>query len=597
MLSVGLTPQEPYPGSKKPWHCICTACGSSITPTFSNVRAGGGCKFCAGRVLEPAKAEQEMRKAGLDPQVPYPGVSKPWQCVCTVCGKIVTPILTNVRAGGGCKFCAGRVLEPAKAEEEMRAGGFIPLDPYPGAGKPWRCRCVKCGKEPSPTLSTVRAGKRCKFCMGRVIDPSEAERVMRAAGLEPEEPYPGLVTKPWPCVCVNCGNRVTPMYSNIRSGGGCRFCAGQVVIPAEAERVMREAGLIPQEPYPGSARPWRSICATSGHVVTPMYATVKNGRGCRVCGRERMRKKKTLSENDARLVMISRGLIPQVPYPGSGRPWKCLCESCGNTVTPMLGTVRKGHGCKFCAGMIVVADEAIQVMRSAGLEPKDPYPGAGKPWLCVCTKCQRRVNPRLSDVRVGRAGCKYCAGRTVDPVDADTKMRETGFIPQGPYPGSEKPWHCICVTCGREVTPVWSKVRKGTGCRYCAVSGFDYAAPAHVYILMHPLGAVKIGIAGSSARNRRYSDHARQGWVLFKREEFQSGADAWKVEQAVLRQLRGEGYMPFMSAGEMPQGGETETFDADLISAYSIWKMVLCQAGKVRHSGRISPNRTISGIE
>jgi DNA-directed RNA polymerase subunit RPC12/RpoP len=58
----------------------------------------------------------------------------------------------------------------------------------------------------------------------------EAEAQMRAAGLEPLAPYPGIL-KPWRCRCATCGREVNPPLASIRHrGGGCRYCAGRAIV-------------------------------------------------------------------------------------------------------------------------------------------------------------------------------------------------------------------------------------------------------------------------------------------------------------------------------------------------------------------------------
>lgn len=55
-----------------------------------------------------------------------------------------------------------------------------------------------------------------------------------------------------------------------------------------------------------------------------------------------------MPEEDAREIMRSRGLEPQEPYPGSGRPWRCT-HTCGRSVTPTLSNIRAGRGlCRYC---------------------------------------------------------------------------------------------------------------------------------------------------------------------------------------------------------------------------------------------------------
>jgi hypothetical protein len=47
------------------------------------------------------------------------------------------------------------LIDPKAAETEMRAAGYEPLVPYPGrSNDAWPCRCIKCGHEGRPRLST-----------------------------------------------------------------------------------------------------------------------------------------------------------------------------------------------------------------------------------------------------------------------------------------------------------------------------------------------------------------------------------------------------------------------------------------------------------
>ena len=98
-------------------------------------------------------------RLGVEPIEPYPNSQSPWRCRCLACGHEVTPQLGNVRAGhAACGYCAGTKVDPVAAEAVMRAAGFIPLEPYPGSGRPWRCRCDRCGNEVSPRYAAVASG-------------------------------------------------------------------------------------------------------------------------------------------------------------------------------------------------------------------------------------------------------------------------------------------------------------------------------------------------------------------------------------------------------------------------------------------------------
>src|SRR5438067_3737869 len=101
---------------------------------------------------DPEVAARMMRKAGFDPVQPYPGSGAPWRCRCARCGRVMLVKLANVKRGftdcGGCRDDE-RVAVMANV-------GLEPLEPYPGTDRPWRCRHVACGREVTPYFSSVR---------------------------------------------------------------------------------------------------------------------------------------------------------------------------------------------------------------------------------------------------------------------------------------------------------------------------------------------------------------------------------------------------------------------------------------------------------
>jgi hypothetical protein len=91
-----------------------------------------------------------------------------------------------------------------------------------------------------------------------------------------------------------------------------------------------------------------------------------------------------------------------------------------------------------------------------------------------------------------------------------------------------------------------------------------------VYLVTHPLlGAHKIGIAGQ--QSRRLDHHRSLGWHVYRTMRFESGADAYRVEQAVLRWMREERrWAPHLAAGS----GWTETVDAHFVSLEELWREI-----------------------
>src|SRR5688500_15282080 len=119
----------------------------------------------------------------------------------------------------------------------------------------------------------------------------------------------------------------------------------------------------------------------------------------------------TISAVEAKTIMYEARFQPEGAYPGAGEPWPSTCMDCGRTSSPRLTLVKnKGARCRHCrrdaagARRRVPEAEAVAIMQAAGFEPQEPFPGAGKKWLCKCNKCDELSDPRLSTVKKGH-GC------------------------------------------------------------------------------------------------------------------------------------------------------------------------------------------------
>lgn len=115
--------------------------------------------------------------------------------------------------------------------------------------------------------------------------------MMRAADLEPLEPYRGMLFN-WKCRCLRCGSEVAPRPSHVQQGGrGCKECARRASSarekgdPEEAAEILRRAGLEPLAPYPGNKEHWLCFCITCASVLEPRLADIKRGSACPHCAK------------------------------------------------------------------------------------------------------------------------------------------------------------------------------------------------------------------------------------------------------------------------------------------------------------------------
>ena len=105
--------------------------------------------------------------------------------------------------------------------------GLTPIESYVDNLTPQLCICNSCGRHVSPTRANLWRGQGgCKYCAGKSIDVESIDRVFLDAKVQPLEPYLTSTT-PRLCLCSQCGNKVSPRYTDLRRGqGGCIFCAG-----------------------------------------------------------------------------------------------------------------------------------------------------------------------------------------------------------------------------------------------------------------------------------------------------------------------------------------------------------------------------------
>lgn len=302
MRSNGWEPLEPYPGAMSRWRCLHVACGNEASPRYAQIQQRrAACRTCASEAkrrafsLDPEEAASFMRSKGYEPLVPYPGSNnRPWLCRHLECGREVSPRYAGIQQGqGGCKPChqdrLARLYQtsPEVAADIVRARGYEPLEEFPGTiHAKWRLRHIACGRIVEPALSNIRnaKGTGCAYCSRHRIDPDDAVAMMRAADLEPLDPFVRS-DRPWRCIHKACGREVQPRLNGIQQGqGGCPTCGRGVISHQAAAEVFAKADLIPLEPFPGSASRWRCIHSACGREVQPFYSNVqRSGSGCIYC--------------------------------------------------------------------------------------------------------------------------------------------------------------------------------------------------------------------------------------------------------------------------------------------------------------------------
>ena len=344
-LKANFQLQESYVNTRTKTLATHKVCGRTFKVSWTALRTGGGCGYCAGKKIDVADANVRAHEAGLVPISTYPKSRNKWKLQCKSCSRILNLDAGGVLKGHGCPYCSGVRVDEVDAVAKMILSSLQPLVKYPGASTPWLCKCLKCGEYVTPRRDSILSGQNgCLFCAGRKWRSNEAEKKLKAANLAPLVKYPGF-DSPWKSKCLLCKKIVSPTLGTVLGGGSCRYCAGKATDPNDAMEMMKENGLTPLTNYPGANEPWKCRCNRCKKTVRPQYGKIANGEvtGCAYCSKRRV------DESDAVFIMKKAGLIPLEKYQSANTPWKSQCNKCKQIVMPRFATVQRGSGCRFCA--------------------------------------------------------------------------------------------------------------------------------------------------------------------------------------------------------------------------------------------------------
>lgn len=198
------------------------------------------------------------------------------------------------------------------------------------------------------------------------LDPKVAEANIRATGWVPEVPYPGA-DKPWPGHCAECGTPGQPKYANVCSPNSkqrpCRRCSGsEKRTEEEARALMAQRGLTPWGQYPGVNSPWESQCGNCHGITAPTLTSVRKAirqgqpKCCDLC-----RRNGPIRAEQAEDLLYLAGGEPLVAFPGVKAPWLacCLNAQCRKEIAPSFDSIKHaGTGaCRFCGGYGLKADD------------------------------------------------------------------------------------------------------------------------------------------------------------------------------------------------------------------------------------------------
>lgn len=406
----------------------------------------------------------------------------------------------------------------------------------------------------------------------RKNSPPESEALNRISsrGMYPLEPYPGNATIPWKMACIDCGSERERPLRKWRQLG-CQGCSKRM-LNDEVAAILGVGPLRIADSYK-SAKAVPVECQVCGETFAADVTSFKL-RGtspCKFC------RGKRLSSAQVKARLDSSPFEAAGPLPDKATQiFLARCRECGGVSEKTIAGITRGNGCRFCAPNAPVdPKDAATLFLSRGLVPVEDFPGANKPWRSVCENCGELPAPTYSSLLNNeKRKCEYCSGKAVNPDTASKTMLEHGFIPLVEYPGSLNPWLSKCTSCNRQPTPTYSGVINGKRCGYCFPGGVDFKLPGVLYLMGNfEKAALKIGIQTYSSN--RVASHVKNGWSVEHLWLAPTGEVVHSIEQAVKASLRfGKKLSGSLDSLDMPVGGHTETFLLAEVSVEEIYKEV-----------------------
>lgn len=337
--------------------------------------------------------------------------------------------------------------------------------------------------------------------MAKFVDPEQAAEVMRRAGVEPLEPYPGAKIG-WRVRCLTCGSENRPHYSSVKQGtGACNSCAQRAT--AEKQRTagyeisrtkLRKSGwdlLTSLEDYRSQKQPAEVRCLHCLNTRSGVPDSLKLAAcDCQKSARRPLERDfLALAEQ---LHPTKNSAVPLAKI-GSGTRsnvwWMC---SLGHEYQASPANRVRGSGCTYCANQAVwpgFNDLASQNPELAAdwhprnkLKPSEVTPGANrKVWWKCSVDDRHEYQATVANRSIG-TGCAVCAGKVVVSGVNDLASQRPEIAAQWHPTGNgalsssntlattlKKVWW-LCESNPRHewASTVVSRVSLGAGCPYCA---------------------------------------------------------------------------------------------------------------------------------
>jgi len=531
--------------------------------------------------LTETEATADMISRGLFPSAPYPGSAQPWRCVCQSCGATVHPHHGTIRQriknnqSGGCRVCGDIQARLTRRRqflqtlpEQLSNLGWLLTGPYVNAKTLTQFRCLLCGEETEAIQDSLTKSnpQKCK-CQRRPrrplaqFEPELAQELVDEmnGGLTAETLGTGYRAPVW-WRCPEKGHlhdawvsqRVGP------NGSACRYCQRLEAYPGESNLGTTHPELCKElADTRGDMPDGRLLLAGSSQQVlwrctrNPLHLypaspwdKVTGGRGCSICSGKRI----LVGDNDLQTKQPEVASswdyganFPQRPenfVEFSNKKFHWICSSNGaHRWHAQINTRSLGNGCPHCARVKVGRNDLTTMASSDPLRKHLPAEWS----LALNSKNISEISYANND----------------------------GYW-----------WNCTKGLHSPYLATVANRWFSLTGCPACAPAAYKTNLPGRLYFIQNNLKhAFKVGITNPSAKSNRVDGFERRGWEVLYLVDSPDGLLIKNLEKRVFGYIRQElGLGTALMKSDMGGlAGETETFPMGGVSKAEVVAVITFQ--------------------
>ncbi len=260
--------------------------------------------------------------------------------------------------------------------------------------------------------------------------------------------------------------------------------------------------------------------------------------------------------------IADRGLKLVGEYTGALRKTTFECSH-GHQWGTIPSHVMGGSGCPHCASTRLTLEIVNERIADRGLKLVSEYTTNAAKTTFECEHGHQWEAPPNS-VMCGK-GCPHCASTqlTAEIVNERLAADGRGLKLVGEYTSANTK---TTFECGEghqwESTP--ANVMRSSGCPHCAIYRFKSDQPAILYFLEvegHNRTLFKAGITNGTVE-ARFKPRDLKRITVLETNDYETGAKAYEVEQAILKEARSRG-LQYEGEPVLSSNGNTELLLAD----------------------------------